>query len=118
MKPGTPPYILAHEGEITLFGSLDALARYVEAPSLDGARAFDSEGRVIALSSPPVHRRFGFVSVPPVTATLTEHRQPDELRDALRSYVVDRAALPENDLEGEVLTKLLERASSFASYTP
>jgi hypothetical protein len=118
MTTGQAPFILVHEGEISLFRSLDALARYVEAPDLAGARAFDSEGRVVLLSSPPVKKRFGFVSVPPVTAWITDDLKRDELREALRNYVVDRAGLPEDALCDDSLAELVRRALSIAGYMP
>jgi hypothetical protein len=118
MTADQAPYILVHEGEVTLFRSPEALARYIEAPSLEGARAFDSEGRVIVLSSPPVRKRFGFVSIPPVTAVLTEAMQSDELREALRDYIVDRSGLPEDALSEASLAELVGRVLSIASYMP
>ena len=118
MTTGQAPFILVQEGEILLFRSLDALARYVEAPDLAGARAYDSEGRAVLLSSPPVKKRFGVVSVPPVTASVTDHQQHDELREVLRNYVVDRASLPEDALSDNSLAELVRRALSIASYMP
>ncbi len=112
------PYILVHQGEVSFFRSCDALARYIEAPDLEGARAFDRDARVIVLSAPPLQRRFGFVSIPPVTATMTDQIETDELREALRNYVVDRAGLPDDALQEESLEELINRSLSIARYLP
>lgn len=109
---GLAPYILAHEGQVTLFRSLEALARGIEAPDLGGARAFDSEGRVILLASPPVRKRFGFVNVPPVTATPTEFVEEGELREVLLNYVIDREGLSVEALSEASLAMLVSRVES------
>jgi hypothetical protein len=117
MTIGRPPYVLAHEGEVSLFQTPDALARYIEAPDLGGARAYDSEARVLTLTSAPVKRRLGFVNVPPVVVAVTDEIREDELREALRSYVVDRAGLPDHALGEESLIELMRRVSSIAEVT-
>jgi hypothetical protein len=95
---------------------LEALTRYVEGPDLPTTRAFDGSGHVIRLTSEPIKRRFGLVSVPPVSGTVTSDARREELREVLRSYLADRAGLPDDGLGDLAIEELLERALSMAGY--
>lgn len=63
-----------------------------------------------------MRRRLGFVTIPAVAATVTEELRPAELHEALRNFIVDRAALPDDSLHGEALSNLIERALAIAGH--
>jgi hypothetical protein len=46
-----PPFLLLEGGDINLFKTLEAMARYVESPDIDSYLAVDSTGTIMILSA-------------------------------------------------------------------
>lgn len=120
MDVATPLFLL-DDGDVDVFGSLDALARYVEPVDAAGGhlRVFDSNGRRVDLRGDDVQSGSVFVGG---GRTIVEPSQPpayelDELVEALRSFIrrvgPARFGVTNEWLDEAPLDQLTARASEF-----
>jgi hypothetical protein len=87
-----PPFLLLEGGDINLFKTLEAMARYVESPDIDSYLAVDSTGTIVILSAEQTGDAVQTVGLIPITrVSATPSAQTvnrTQLHDRLLKYLL------------------------------